>query len=129
MGCQTAPSVHLCSCHGLGLSAMSKQLGCLSVLVADPTHLPTGPPVIHNTCDITESFQKSAVSTSCRLCSYNNAPIRLVYFCANLAWLQSSIRELQCLELVFLKIQNVTIWSACGQIVCYTMKRIFTFLH
>ena len=48
---------------------LSKQLGCLGLKFPGPTHPPH--PLIHDTHDITQSFQKPAISASCPLCSCN----------------------------------------------------------
>ena len=84
---------------------LNKQLGCLGLMIPGLTHPPSHHPLpptttlIHDTCDITESFP---ISISCQLC---NASYKTSYNQAN---------ELQCLEyfkLGFLEIQNVTIRS------------------
>ena len=103
--CQPCLAMVSCSQHPLWLVVWSrphcgcffqlldKQLSCLCFLVAVTTPL-------RDTYDIPpKASQKPAISTSCQLCSYNAMALRLQSTCgANLALLQSNIRESQCLE-------------------------------
>ena len=83
---QAAPNVHLGPCYGLHplwlfLSATEQIAGLPGSQVPDPPshHHPPHPhpilpPLIHDTCDITETFQKPpklVIFTSCQLRSYN----------------------------------------------------------
>ena len=127
MGRQAAPNIHLCPCHGLGplwpfSQLLNKQLGCLGLRFPGPTHPPSPPtypptPLIHNTCDITESFQNPAS------CQHKTCVLLVkIWHGYNQASVNCSVLNISNSD--FLKMQNVTLQSVFLNPVTYTYNII-----